>query len=107
MDKISALQCTMSPAHLKPLPPVPTMRPEEIPEREQEYTKESLLKFKEDQAARESAERLAAAGGGEGGFFGGFGGGGGDEEEKEKEGVEEDTDTALGAGEADEVCITD
>ena len=33
----------------------------------------------------------------------GFGGGGGDEEEK-KEGLEEDTDTALGAGEADEVC---
>lgn len=74
----------MSPAHRKPLPPIPTMRPEEVPEKRQEYTRESLLKFKEEKAAREEAERQAAAGLGEGGFFGGFGGGGDEEEEKEE-----------------------
>lgn len=80
VDKIATLQSTMNPTHHKPLPPIPTIRPEEVPERQQEYTKESLLKFKEEKGAREEAERLEAAGGGEGGFFGGFGGGGGDEE---------------------------
>lgn len=75
----------MSSARLKPLPPIPTLRPEEVPEREQEYTKESLLQFKEETTARNDAERLAAAGGGDGGFFGGFGGGGGDEEDQKTE----------------------
>ena len=57
------------------------MRPEETPEKQREYTKESLLKFKEEKAALDEAERLAAAGLGEGGFFGGFGGGGDEGEE--------------------------
>jgi hypothetical protein len=74
------------------------MRPEEVPEKEEAYTRESLLKFKEDQMARESAERLAAAGGGEGGFFGGFGGGDGDEGE-EKEEREEQSESAADTAE--------
>lgn len=88
MDKISDLQSTMSHAHLKPLPPVPSMRSEEVPERGWEYSPEILLKFKEEKVAREEAERLEAAGGGEGGFFGGFGGGGDDEGEKVEQGEE-------------------
>ena len=60
--------------------------------RQLEYTRESLLQFKSEREARETAERQAATGVGEGfGGFGGFGGGGGGEEEgrKEKEGDEE------------------
>ena len=60
--------------------------------RQLEYTQESLLQFKSEREARETAERQAATGVGEGfGGFGGFGGGGGGKEEgkKEKEGDEE------------------
>ena len=85
VDKIATLQSSMSPSHQKPLPPVPSMHPEEEPMKEQEHSKESLLKFKEEMLAREEAERLAAAGGGDGGFFGGFGGGGEEEDSKETE----------------------
>ena len=104
MNRIAALQSTMSSTHHKPLPPVPVMRPEEVPEKEREYSKESLLKFKEERAAREEAERLAAAGGGEGGFFGGFGGGGGDGEETMEDGGETDTGTVGGGTVEKEVC---
>lgn len=94
VNEITRLQSNMNPAHHKPLPPIPMVRPEEVPERRREYTKESLLQFKEEKAAREEAERQAAAGLGEGGFFGGFGGGEGEEGEegegKEGEGTEED-----------------
>ena len=60
--------------------------------RQLEYTRESLLQFKSERKARETAERQAATGVGEGfGGFGGFGGGGGGEEEgkEEKEGEKE------------------
>ena len=76
MERITELQSKLNPAHHKPLPPIPTIRPEEVPERRDHYTRESLLRFKDDQAAREEAERQDAAGMGDGGFFGGFGGGG-------------------------------
>ena len=70
------------PHHLhKPLPPVPKVRPEEVPERKIEYTKESLLLFKAQIKAKEEAERQAAAAGADGGFFGGFGGEGGEDGE--------------------------
>ena len=72
---------------------MPTVRPEEVPERKLQYTKESLLKFKEQLKAKEEAERQAAAAGGDGGFFGGFGGGDGDDGDGGEvgEGVEEST----------------
>ena len=59
------------------------MLPEELPEKKLEYTRESLVQFKDETAAREKADKLAAADGGDGGFFGGFGG---DEDEGKKEG---------------------
>ena len=92
----------MSPAHHKPLPPVPVVHPDEIPEKQLEYTKESLLKFKAEQAAREKAEKLEAAGLGEGGFFGGFGGGG-DEGEEGKEKVTQEEGEEPGAGQVSEL----
>lgn len=76
------------------------IRPEEVPERRYHYTKETLLKFKEEKKAKDEAERLKATGAGDG-FFGGFGGGGdgegeggegggeggnGDQENKEQDG---------------------
>ena len=54
--------------------------------RELEYTKESLIKFRDEKEQREKAEKEAAAGVGEGfGGFGGFGGGGGGGDKKEEE----------------------
>ena len=95
MERITELQSKLNPAHHKPLPPIPTIRPEEVPEKRDHYTRESLLRFKDDQAAREEAERQDAAGMGDGGFFGGFGGGGeGEGEEGTSQGEEgEKTDT--------------
>ena len=55
-----------------------------VASRELEYTKETLIKFRDDKEKREKAEKDAAAGVGEGfGGFGGFGGGG--EETKNEE----------------------
>ena len=66
----------------KPLPKVPIIRPEEVPERKMEYNKQSLLQFKEELVAKEEADKLAASRIKAGGLFGGFG-----EEEKNKEGT--------------------
>ena len=88
------------------------MNPEEVPERyiqtlkhylynsiictvllfvisEFEYTKDSLLKFKDDLQRREAAEKQAQAGGEGFGGFGGFGGGGGEEQQQEEKDREE------------------
>ena len=78
MSEIDTLQTTLPTALCKPLPQIPVIKPEEVPERKLEYTKESLLAFKEELRAKEEAERQAAATGADGGFFGGFGGDGGD-----------------------------
>ena len=57
------------------LPKVPRLHPEEIPEKKYEYTRETLLKFKEEYELRKkmtaSAQEVAGGGGG----FGGLGGG--------------------------------
>ena len=95
MKRLEELHTKLPPSLHKPIPPVPVIRPDEVPERRFEYTTETLLKFKEEKKARDEAERLAATGAGDG-FFGGFGGGGGGEGEgeggngdKEGEGGEE------------------
>ncbi len=75
---MDSLQTTLPKALHKPLPQVPHIKPEEVPERKLEYTKESLLLFKEELRAKEEAARQAAATGADGGFFGGFGGEGGE-----------------------------
>ena len=92
MKRLEELHTKLPPFLHKPIPPVPVIRPDEVPERRFQYTTETLLKFKEEKKARDEAERLAATGAGDG-FFGGFGGGGeggsGDQESKEGEGGEE------------------
>ena len=57
-----------------------------------ECTKEKLLQFKKDIAAREEAERQAKAMGDGFGGFGGFGGGGGEEAAKDRVVEKEDVD---------------
>ena len=97
MKRLEDLQTKLPASLHKPIPPVPVIRPDEVPERQYQYTKETLLKFKEEKKAKDEAERLAATGAGDG-FFGGFGGGGGegeggggngDQEDKKEEGGEE------------------
>ena len=82
MKRLEELHTKLPPSLHKPIPPVPVIMPDEVPERRFEYTTETLLKFKEEKKARDEAERLAATGAGDG-FFGGFGGGGGGEGEGE------------------------
>ena len=77
MGKIEELHTKLHRSYHKPVPAVPAIHPEEVPERQNEYTRETLIDFKEKEGARAEAERQEAAGMGEGGFFGGFGGGGG------------------------------
>ena len=75
VKRLEELQAKLPLSLHKPIPPVPVIRPDEVPERSYQYTNETLLKFKEEMKAKEEAERLAAMGAGDG-FFGGFGGGG-------------------------------
>ena len=74
VSEIEAIQSSLHKHLHKPLPPVPVIKREEVPEKRLEYTKDSLLVFKEQLKAKEDAERQAAATGADGGFFGGFGG---------------------------------
>ncbi len=59
---------------------------------ELDYTKDSLLKFKENLQRREAAEKQAQTGG-EG--FGGFGGFGGDEQQEEGEQEQEEKEESV------------
>ena len=91
-----SVQSHLLPSLHLPRPSLPALRPEEIPERRREYSRETLLQFAAEKEERERAEREAAAGVGEGfGGFGGFGGGGGGGEKGEGGGGE-------GEGEGDE-----
>eukprot|EP00731_Ephydatia_muelleri_P023978 Em0016g249a len=68
----------------KPLPTIPVIKPEEVPERELQPSKETLHKFKEEMLSREAADKQKAAGVGDGfGGFGGFGDGGGGGQQSE------------------------
>ena len=116
------LQTKLHHSYHKPVPTVPVIRPEEVPEKKMEYTREVLLKFKEEEKTRADTERQAAAGMGDGGFFGGFGGGGddgggekegkgtGDDQEGEENKVEEldmhDGPTAPGAAHMDTTIVS-
>ncbi|XP_071957578.1 cilia- and flagella-associated protein 44-like isoform X2 [Antedon mediterranea] len=68
------LQKEMPMEQHKPLPTCPDLHPCEVPEKKFEYTRESLLKFKEEMAVRAVNEIKGIDSGGFGGF-GGFGGG--------------------------------
>ena len=83
LDELKLVQKSLLPSFHRPLPSLPTLQPEEVPERERDYSKESLLEFAAEKDRREHAEREAAAGAGEG--FGGFGGFGGGKDKEKKE----------------------
>lgn len=86
LSELETVQSHLQPSLHLSLPALPAMRPEEVPERQREFSKESLLQFAAEKEERERMEREAAAGVGEGfGGFGGFGGGGGGGGEEEKE----------------------
>ena len=74
VSEIDIIQSSLPKPLHKPLPPIPIIKREEVPERRLEYSKDSLLAFKEQLKSKEDAERQAAAAGADGGFFGGFGG---------------------------------
>ncbi|XP_033641081.1 cilia- and flagella-associated protein 44-like isoform X3 [Asterias rubens] len=68
----------------KPLPECPQLYPCETPEKKLEYTRETLMKFKELMVQKAIQEKTGGDGGG---MFGGFGGSGGDNaptDQKEK-----------------------
>lgn len=99
MRELELVQSYLEPSLRLPLPVLPALRPEEVPEKQREFTKESLLQFAAEKEERERIEREAAAGVGEGfGGFGGFGGGGGGEGERpqEKEADDEEVDQPEG-----------
>jgi len=120
VDKIKDLQTKLHRSYHKPLPTVPTIHSDEMPEKRMEYTREILIKFKEEEKTRAEAEKKAAAGMGDGGFFGGFGGGdeGGEKKDKDdkedKDGEEDDVEepdmydvpTVPGASQGDGVTVS-
>lgn len=83
------------------VPSLPTTDSSEFPERNFEYTRESLLAFKVEYARiLEEEKKAAKAKAGGGGGFGGLGGGGGDkadEDAEESESEDEDEDTGVDA----------
>ncbi|XP_052805423.1 cilia- and flagella-associated protein 44-like isoform X2 [Mya arenaria] len=73
-SELEGVHAKLSADLMKPVPPVPEMHPDEMPEKKLEYTRETLISFKKQLADQSSQEKK---GGGEGGGFGGFGGFGG------------------------------
>ncbi|XP_053372820.1 cilia- and flagella-associated protein 44-like [Mercenaria mercenaria] len=67
---------------VKPVPPVPVMHPDEMPEKKLEYTRETLIAFKKEMAEKATAAKKGTQESGGFGGFGGFGGGGGDKKTK-------------------------
>ncbi|XP_071842731.1 cilia- and flagella-associated protein 44-like isoform X2 [Apostichopus japonicus] len=85
LDDISELQENIAQDQRKELPECPTLQPMEVPERKFQYTRETLLKFKEEMAQKKLEAITGQGGGGFGGGFGGFGGGGGGTADKKEQ----------------------
>ncbi|XP_048254045.1 cilia- and flagella-associated protein 44-like isoform X2 [Haliotis rufescens] len=78
VHQLHTVQTRLFPDRHKPLPNIPDMHMEELPEKRLEYTRETLLQFKKDMESQRIAEQKTKAGGsGFGAGFGGFSGGGG------------------------------
>ncbi|CAH1262544.1 CFAP44 [Branchiostoma lanceolatum] len=76
VSALEVLQSQLAPGKRKGLPPVPQLLPDELPEKQMEYDRASLLRFKKDLAVRDAAALKGSESGGGFGGFGGFGGGG-------------------------------
>ncbi|KAK3588814.1 hypothetical protein CHS0354_028462 [Potamilus streckersoni] len=79
--QLEEVQSKLSPDKHKPIPDVPEMYPDEMPEKKLEYTRESLLTFKKEMKEK----KASVAKGDDSGGFGGFGGFGGAEKQAAKQ----------------------
>ncbi|CAI9594586.1 unnamed protein product [Staurois parvus] len=70
--ELKVIQSMLDPSKHLPIPEVPSMNPDEIPERKFQYDNETLQKFKREQAKQVQAPRMVEGGGF--GAFEGFGG---------------------------------
>ncbi|XP_033126041.1 cilia- and flagella-associated protein 44-like [Anneissia japonica] len=75
LQELVELQKNLPPEQCKMLPTCPELHPCEVPEKKFEFTRESLIKFKEEMAVRAVNKIKGVESGGFGGF-GGFGGAG-------------------------------
>ncbi|XP_077335811.1 cilia- and flagella-associated protein 44 isoform X3 [Lithobates pipiens] len=73
--ELKVIQSMLEPSKHLPIPKVPSMHPDEIPERKFQYDSETLQKFKQEQAKQVQAPRTT-----EGGGFGAFEGFGGEKQ---------------------------
>ncbi|XP_060551905.1 LOW QUALITY PROTEIN: cilia- and flagella-associated protein 44-like [Ruditapes philippinarum] len=74
ITELELVHSKMEASLIKPVPPVPVMHPDEMPEKKLEYTRETLVAFKKEMAEKASSKKGNQESGGFGGF-GGFGGG--------------------------------
>ncbi|XP_048588414.1 cilia- and flagella-associated protein 44-like isoform X2 [Nematostella vectensis] len=79
VKKLEMIQKKLDFHSRRPIPKVPSMRPEECPEKRLEYTRDQLLEFKKEKDEKDKQGGGHDDGGGGGGGFGGFGGFGGGE----------------------------
>ncbi|XP_030833850.1 cilia- and flagella-associated protein 44 isoform X2 [Strongylocentrotus purpuratus] len=75
LEELEDIQSSLQQEQTKPVPELPVLHPFEVPEKKYEYTRESLMKFREEMKAKELAKITGGEGGGFGGGFGGMGGG--------------------------------
>ncbi|XP_052253766.1 cilia- and flagella-associated protein 44-like isoform X2 [Dreissena polymorpha] len=73
--ELEAVHAKLSADVIRPIPPVPEMHPEEMPEKKLEYTRETLVAFKKEMADKAATAKKGAQEQGGFGGFGGFGGG--------------------------------
>ncbi|XP_059142623.1 cilia- and flagella-associated protein 44-like isoform X2 [Physella acuta] len=110
VEKLKEIQSKLDPERLVPIPPIPELTLEEMPERVMEYTKESLKKFKIEYDIRQKQAKTDGGQAGSGGGFGfGFGGGGGStaapalEKQMSEDSVSDETNTSkISTGEKEE-----
>ncbi|XP_070551975.1 cilia- and flagella-associated protein 44-like isoform X2 [Ptychodera flava] len=72
-QELIEVQSKLNPEQRKPLPAIPDLLPCEVPERQYQYTRESLKKFKENMEKQRAEDQAKAAGAS--GFGTGFGSG--------------------------------
>ncbi|XP_041471026.1 cilia- and flagella-associated protein 44-like [Lytechinus variegatus] len=75
LEELEDIQSSLKDDQKKPVPELPVLHPFEVPEKKYEYTRDSLMKFREEMKAKELAKITGGEGGGFGGGFGGMGGG--------------------------------
>ncbi|KAM5180821.1 cilia- and flagella-associated protein 44 [Mantella aurantiaca] len=78
VEELKAIQSVLDPSKHLPIPKVPSMLPDETPEKKFQYDSDTLQKFKQEQAKQVQAPRMMEEGG-----FGAFEGFGGQQQDKQ------------------------